>query len=232
MNNETGSLLLAEQREALDLYLDSLYDETERTEEPAVGSVVSLVVAGGRVPPGAAGEEEAPVEGELQPRSLPPNDVGALDDEGKGRLKLLLFNLAGLKMAVPMAEVDGVLDWPEQVENRGGDASLLLGVLPDRGEKIPVIDLARLIIPQRLRVRQKQLPFERILLIGGRRWGLACNGVAEVVTVDDSAVNWRTERLTRKWLAGTIAGHGSALLDTVALVRLLERRKEASVERS
>ena len=219
MSNETGQQkMLAAERQALDLYLESLYEEEAEGE---VAPVMALVPndrkerGAGAVTSRSGSESGKACEGVLME---PEQPVSALDV-----LQVLLFNLSGLKMAIPMSELDGILDWPEHLREAPRGVPCCIGMLPVRGRDIPVIDLARVIVPARLRAGRANVGFERLLLIGARRWGLACHGVGEVVTVESSAVNWRTERPNRKWLAGTISSHGSALLDARALEQLLQQ---------
>ncbi len=221
MSNETRQRVLAAEKQALDLYLESLYEE--ETENP--GTVVALVPGTRGRDRGASPMEqqepaarEEPRQGTLLAAERPVSELNLL--------QVLLFDLSGLKMAIPMSELDGILDWPRRLAEAADDDSLCIGVLPTQGAGIPVIDLARLIVPARLRAHRPPAGFERILLVGGRRWGLACHGVGDVVTVESSAVNWRRERPNRKWLAGTISCHGSALLDARALEPLLQRGEE------
>ncbi|GEM_PF-1300212 len=215
---------LAAEKQALDLYLDSLYDDAGTGEEDLSSAVVSLVPESAKIVPDVSAGEMEPLVGELQPRLRQEADAPSRPEQDL--LQVLLFNLSGLKMAISMAELDGVVDWPERLVSVPDNMPLYVGLLQESGRQIPVIDLARLIFPARLRAQQKSSACERILLIGNRRWGLACSGVAEVVTVESSAVNWRRERTTRKWLAGTIGSHGSALLDAAALERLLQQGNE------
>jgi len=220
---------LAAEKQALDLYLDSLYDDAGMEEKSASSAVVSLVPESVKVAPDAPAGEVEPLVGELQLRSrqqAPASSEPEQKQPEQDRLKVLLFNLSGLKMAISMAELDGVVDWPERLVSVPDNMPLYVGLLQENGRQIPVIDLAWLIFPARLREQQKSPAYERILLIGNRRWGLACSGVAEVVSVESSAVNWRKERTTRKWLAGTIGSHGSALLEAAALERLLQQGDE------
>ncbi len=220
---------LAAEKQALDLYLDSLYDDAGTGEEAPSSAVVSLVPESAKIVPDVSAGEMEPLVGELQPRSRQEADAPSSLEQKQPEqdlLQVLLFNLSGLKMAISMAELDGVVDWPERLVSVPDNMPLYVGLLQESGRQIPVIDLARLIFPARLRAQQKSSACERILLIGNRRWGLACSGVAEVVSVESSAVNWRKERTTRKWLAGTIGSHGSALLDAAALERLLQQGDE------
>ncbi len=218
MSHETRQRMLAAERQALDLYLESLYEE--ETESP--GRVITLVPDGckeANTKEVAVVRSQVPREEPIQGRLLEPEEPVTEPDV----LQVLLFNLSGLKMAIPMGELDGIIDWPGELQQAPEGIPFCLGALPMQRHKLPVIDLARLIVPARLRAHRPQSSFERILLIGDRCWGLACHGVGEVVTVESSAVNWRSERPNRKWLAGTISSHGSALLDAVALERLLQQ---------
>ncbi len=214
MNNEMRQKGLAAENQALDLYLESLYEE--ETEER--GKVIALVTEDSR-------EQGLPAEQSRQGLDETGSEILPASDDGESELdvlQVLLFNLSGLKMAIPMNDLDGIIDWPEKLADADAEIPFCIGMLSSPGQGIPVIDLARLIVPARLRAHRPAIDFERILLIGGRKWGLACHGVGDVVTVESSAVNWRNERPNRKWLAGTISSYGSALLDAIALERLLQ----------
>ncbi len=221
MKKANNEQVMASENQALDLYLGSLYNDS-----PAMGE-------GGGCP-----APVTPVDGadEIEDGTKDPvdeNRTGAhegsvtlsegMESPHKNPMKVLLFNLCGLKMAISMDDLDDIEKLPENLAAVPKNMPLYLGLLQTGNRRIPVVDLARLILPERLREQHNSSSFQQILIVGGHHWGLACNEVGEVATIDASMVNWRIERKTRKWLAGTIGSFGSALLDTVALQYLLKQ---------
>jgi purine-binding chemotaxis protein CheW len=132
-------------------------------------------------------------------------------------------------MAIPLVELDGILDWSDNLTPMPGRAPWYLGLLSSRGKTTPVIDLSQLVIPKNIREQQKQkeeLSLGRVILIGDSSWGLACNSVSEVITLQPDQVRWRSSRTRRKWLAGTVIEHMCAMLDAEGLVHLLKSGRE------
>lgn len=137
----------------------------------------------------------------------------------------LLFQAAGLTLAIPLAELNGILTWSDRVTPMPGHAEWFLGVLAQREQQIKVIDTALLVIPpERRATRGTAALVERlryIVLIEGGKWGLACDRVTQVITVLPDKVKWRGNRSKRPWLAGTLVEHMCALLDARAFAHML-----------
>lgn len=141
----------------------------------------------------------------------------------------LLFKLSGLSMAIPLIELDGILEWTDSLTELPNRSPWYLGLLDNRGKTLPVIELAQLVLPQKL--REKNIAagggaLNRIILIGDSSWGIACDSVSEVITLKPDEVRWRSSRTKRRWLAGTVIDHMCALLDAEGLVDLLGSGKE------
>ncbi|MEW6353561.1 MAG: chemotaxis protein CheW [Pseudomonadota bacterium] len=133
----------------------------------------------------------------------------------------LLFKTAGLSLALPLAELNGILAWPQTVTPLPGHASFFLGMTAQRGVQTKIIDIAQLIMPARYVFSSSERP-RYLALIGGQQWGLACDSVAEVVTLDSHQVRWRARRVNQPWLAGTLVERLCALLDAEELVKMLQ----------
>lgn len=145
----------------------------------------------------------------------------------------LLFKLSGLSMAIPLIELDGILEWPDLMTALPNRSPWYLGLLDNRGKTLPVIELAQLVLPQKLRDKhaaEHDTTLNRIILIGDSNWGIACDSVSEVVTLQPDEVRWRSSRTKRKWLAGTVIDHMCALLDAEGLVDLLGSGREESAD--
>ncbi|MDP1708233.1 MAG: chemotaxis protein CheW [Gammaproteobacteria bacterium] len=179
---------LVDQAQALDVYLRSLLSEQPLpVEAPACVAVA----------------QQVPVKAEEPP--------SALTD---GPFQVLLFSVAGLTLAVPLAELHGVLTWSKGITPLPGHAPFFLGVRVHLGCNVKVIDTGALIAPRQRRPEEMNL--RHIILIGGGEWGLACEDIGEVITLRAQDVRWRSARTERPWLVGTVTAHLSALLDTQA----------------
>lgn len=132
----------------------------------------------------------------------------------------LLFKAAGLPLALPLTELNGILAWPHTVTPLPGHAPFFLGVTAQRGVQTKIIDIAQLIMPARCAFSSSERP-RYLTLIGNQQWGLACDSVAEVVTLAPHHVRWRAQRVKQPWLAGTLVERLCALLDAEELVNML-----------
>lgn len=191
------------EKDALSVYFEALLREPQlEIAEPIVESVVEAPVA--PVVEVAPVEAPAILQAEGQPQW------------GEETFQALLFRVAGLTLAVPLVELSGVQEWEEgKVTPMPGRVPWYLGLMLYRERNVPVVDTAQLVMPED---RQSGLtPWQErlrhVVFIGDGRWGLACDELAQVVTLRPDEVRWRTSRTKRRWLAGTVIEHMCALID-------------------
>jgi purine-binding chemotaxis protein CheW len=218
---QTRMQTLVDERQALDLYLEALLREVpdDVEDEPAPAVAVEpprpAVVATTQTAPATAATV------------TPTPQAAPVPVWGQRRFQAMLFRVAGLTLAVPLAELSGVQEWSASpVTPLPRHVDWFLGLVRYRGRSVPVVDTALLVLPQDRRTLLSGTPderFTRIVFIGEGDWGLACDAVAEVVTLDPDQVRWRTSRTTRAWLAGTVIEHMCALIEPSAFARLLTR---------
>jgi chemotaxis signal transduction protein len=139
--------------------------------------------------------------------------------------QVLLFAVAGLKTAVPLSELNGIVEWgDEYITEMPGHKPWYLGIIQNQGKNVPVIDTLQQVVPK------KRWPanytntrkFKHIILIDDGRWGLACETVLEVLTLKTDSVKWRSTRTKRRWLMGTVIEHMCALLDSSEFATMLK----------
>lgn len=139
--------------------------------------------------------------------------------------QILMFNIAGLNLAVPLVELSGVLEWPDTVTEMPGHATFFLGLVQHHGHQVPIIDLAQIIFPEeklsKISTKNRLHSINKIVLIDNAKWGLACDSVQQVLKIEPEQVRWRVKQHTRRWLAGTVIDHMCALLDSTQLAELL-----------
>ncbi len=245
---------LVDQKLALSIFLDALLHEAPAAEPamqaaeppaaslpvqepPAVALLKPVLVPPTLQPEAPAPALETPLPEPVVPDTrpvtesrLPAAEVGVQrPDWAASPFQILLFKVAGLGLAVPLIELNGILEWTDEVTPLPGHAEFYLGLLHHRERSVPVVDPARLVLPadrQAALVGDPRERVSRIVLIDEGRWGLACDEVSEVVTVRPDQVRWRSSRTRRRWLAGTVVDHMCALLDTRAFAQLLASGRE------
>lgn len=226
MSNKHPSLI--EQNQALSAYFDALLREEPEEQAQTEAALQEVQEAPVIAPPVVApvdiptvqekpAEVEAPVE---QPQ--PEEGTPAWAEQ---EFQALLFKVGGLTLAVPLAELNGIQVWhSEKVTPMPGHVEWYLGLMNYRERSVPVIDTARLVLPEDKLARLTQQPAERltrIVFIDDGRWGLACDQVDEVITLTEEQVRWRSSRTKRRWLAGTVVEHMCAIIDPPAFAEML-----------
>ncbi|RMG56698.1 MAG: chemotaxis protein CheW [Gammaproteobacteria bacterium] len=220
-------ITLVEQHHALDAYLDSLLAEaTEPVAETPEPAVALQVVVDQPAPVEAPAEPALSEVAHPAPEAVPRPEPATRPDWAEGRFQCLIFHVQGLKLAVPLARLNGILPWDEDITRLPGRAPHLVGLVKSHGETVRVVDTTRLVLPPdrqppAIGEAGREAP-SHIILVGQRRWGLSCDGLADTVTLEPDAVHWRGSRGKRPWLAGTVIDHMCALLDTDAFVDILE----------
>ena len=222
------NLVMLDQQLALSAYLDALLTpapevETQPQPEPEPQPETRTAPAPVPVPaPPAPAVEPAPAPAspaETVPATTPQPDWA------EGEFQCLLFQVAGLTLAVPLARLSGVIPWDDGVlTEMPNHSSWFLGLREHQGQRARMVDVAAVVLPA---PQYRQLPaadsgrLGRVVMIDDNRWGLACDAVGEVITLNRDDVRWRSDKSRRPWLAGTVLEQMCALLDTDALARML-----------
>ncbi len=218
---------LEEQQVALTSYLSALLQDVPDFEEPQPGVVeipphAPPVVA--EVPEAPALVEPPPAASEQAESALDVATETGLPEWAQERFQCLVFQVAGLSLAVPLTKLNGVISWQEGVTPMPNRSALFLGLLRHQQRNVKVVDTALMVLPEGRQPATLAPAAERvahIILLDEGRWGLACDQIGEVLTLDPDDVRWRSAQGKRPWLAGTVLKHLCALLDADAFVELL-----------
>ena len=153
---------------------------------------------------------------------LPPKVVAGRPEWGEQRFECLLFDVAGLTLAVPLVCLGTIHSLEGQtLTPLFGQPDWFLGMLKTHSGNIKVIDTARWVMPERYRDEfRDNLSF--VITIQGFDWGLAVHKVDRSIHLHPDQIKWRSLRTQRPWLAGTVIEHMCALLDVAALAELIE----------
>ncbi len=133
----------------------------------------------------------------------------------------LLFDVAGLTLAVPLVSLGSIYPLEgQELTPLFGQPDWFLGILPCQAGNLKVLDTARWVMGERYRDDFRD-GLQYVISVQGYEWGLAVHSVSRSIRLDPREVKWRSQRTQRPWLAGTVIDHMCALLDVAALAELI-----------
>lgn len=232
---------LQDQQVALTSYLAALLQDVPdyvEESEPAPAPVAAPIAEAPPPAPEVMVPAEAPVimeppapapqaEAGPQPVAAAPVEPQAAPgtpEWARSQFQCLVFNVAGLALAVPLTKLSGVVPWPEDITPMPNRSALFLGLTRHQGRNVKVVDTALMVLPdnrQPASLAPAEERLQHLILLDEGRWGLACDSIGEVLTLEPEDVRWRGSQGKRPWLAGTVLKHLCALLDADAFVELL-----------
>ena len=184
-------------------------------EAPPVQPVVAPapVAAEVRIAEAVPAEPVVPVQAPVQ----------AQPDWSRQPFECLLFDVAGLTLAVPLVSLGTIYPLEgHELTPLFGQPDWFLGLLPCQSGNLRVLDTARWVLADRYREEFRE-GLQYVISVEGFEWGLAVHQVNRSIRLDPSEVKWRGERSQRPWLAGTVIEHMCALLDVRALAELIAK---------
>jgi purine-binding chemotaxis protein CheW len=138
----------------------------------------------------------------------------------QSRFDVLLFQVSGLTLAVPLISLGQILPMSDTLTPLFGQADWFMGLQQTPIGKIRVVNTAKFVMPERYHADfVKNAKY--VVSINGVPWGLAVDSVNQPISLEPHAVKWRTNRSQRPWLAGTVKEHMCALLDIPVFGKLL-----------
>lgn len=219
---------LVDEKLAISLFLDSLLRETDEVPEidaPVAKVAVEVVPVDTPVIIDEPSTPEIPAPKVEVAVSENTETSSNVPEWANQPFQILLFEVAGLKLAVPLIELSSVIEWNDSVTEMPGSADFYMGILQHLNYRVAVIDTAKMVLPVK---KQSELidddarkRVKHIVLIDDYNWGLACDKIGEVITVKPDEVRWRSLKSSRKWLAGTVIDHMCALLNSEAFADML-----------
>ena len=147
INEKQDVPTMVEHEQALKVYIDALLLEPavdmpveEKQEAPSVGTRIEAEIG-----------TESQVDQEVAAQTEKEDGSFASDEA----LECLLFKVAGsLTLAVPLVRLSGILQWNGETTQVPGHAEWFLGLVPNRGRQVKVIDMAKFVIPENHKSRQ------------------------------------------------------------------------------
>ncbi|WNO61774.1 chemotaxis protein CheW [Rheinheimera sp. MMS21-TC3] len=140
-----------------------------------------------------------------------------------GRFQALFFELAGLKVAVPLKELGGIHKLG-RVNSLFAKPQWFKGVMLYREQKINIVDTACWVMPEKYdQQMQQQLNYQYVIMLGQSNWGICCESLVNTFVLEQEDVKWRQVEGKRPWMAGVIKEHMCVLLDVDVMIDLLNR---------
>lgn len=151
------------------------------------------------------------------------NNLPILDWQHHAGVECLLFDVQGLKLAVPLVHLGGVAKLEQDLTPIPGQAAWCLGVYRYQEQSIIVVDSARYLMPERCPKGVSLAP-RYIIKLAHQPWALTCQGIVTTHGFIADEIKWRGENSKRPWLAGTIISEMCALLDIHGLLETLQEK--------
>jgi purine-binding chemotaxis protein CheW len=141
----------------------------------------------------------------------------------KGEFQVLLFEVAGMTLAVPLTELGGIHQI-ESVNPLFGKPAWFKGVLLHRDEKYNVVDTAKWVMPEKSAEKLAgSTKYQYLILLGESGWGLGCESLVATETLLPDEVKWRNVEGSRPWLSGMIKKKMCALVNVQQLINMLNQ---------
>lgn len=134
---------------------------------------------------------------------------------------VLLFDVCGLKLAVPMEALGKIIKVDHETNQLIGRPDWFIGAYTDNDQHLYVVDTAKYIMPEKGFDLEEQ-GFDYVIQLQRSKWTLACKTVHSTVRIEPEQVKWRSQKGKRQWLSGTVVDHMCALIHVNSLIDLLD----------
>lgn len=151
-----------------------------------------------------------------------------IPDWGRQGFAVLLFDVAGIKMAAPLHALGGICLIENNLQSVVVQADWFMGLLRWNDRNLRVIDTARFVMPERTKDNSHRAHYQSVIVLGDSHWALAVDQANESTQLSSQDVRWKHLLGTRPWLAGTLLNRLCALVDVDSLTGLLEEADHSS----
>lgn len=188
------------------------------------------VVAKAKVEPSTIAQVEVETKVEAVQDTQPVPATAIVEEKIEEPFQALFFEVAGLKLAVPLQDLGGIHNLTE-VTSLFGKPEWFKGVMVNRERKLNVVESARWVMPEKYDEALKaKLNYKYLIMLGESDWGLAAEKLVTTQYIKPEEVKWRKQPGKRPWLFGTIKEKMCALLHVEDLIAMLEKGVDARNE--
>ncbi|HEC16946.1 MAG TPA: chemotaxis protein CheW [Sedimenticola sp.] len=216
--HKNPNVRLSEPDQEVASYLQVLLNEVEEYREPVESAAPAPCPQ--EAPAGVQVPEVPDADQPLVPEeSREPGPV--IPAWAREPFQCLLFEIEGLRFAVPLSELNSIAEWKEELTCLPGQPQWHHGILEHRGRKVGVVNTARLLMPERAAADDLADTPSHVLVFGGDAWGLMCHRLLSPVMLEPGDVRWSSRRGNRRWMAGVLPDQLCVLLDLDVLREML-----------
>ena len=141
----------------------------------------------------------------------------------KEEFQVLLFEVAGMTLAVPLTELGGIHQI-ETINPLFGKPAWFKGVFLHREEKYNVVDTAKWVMSAKSAEKlAESTKYQYLIVLGESGWGLGCESLITTETLLPDEVKWRNVEGSRPWLSGMIKKKMCALMNVQQLINMLNQ---------
>lgn len=142
--------------------------------------------------------------------------VKRLTDEA---FQTLIFEISGVKMAIPLVELGGIHPFVP-LQHIIGKPDWYAGFVQLKGKQINCIDGAKWLLGDNCHASTTAYQF--IIMLNDTNWGIACHNLVDTVLMVKEEVKWRDTDKKRPWVAGLVKEPMCTMLDTYELISMLD----------
>lgn len=169
--------------------------------------------------------EEVPVatpkvEPKTRPRDL--SQLRVVPTWGRKPFPVLYFTTGSTRFSAPLVLLNSVASWrSDEVVKLPGQPDWHLGIWMHRGERVNLIDLERLLLPEQ--ETYQPMPEQGFVVrMGDGRWGLVCKSLDDLKTLQPDTVRWRKAVPGALWVAGIGVNDLSAVINIQSVLKMIE----------
>lgn len=215
-------------------YLDTLLAEVDAASEdsPATQTKVTTSSAATYIQKQSVRHAQVTTHSDTDPDDIEspsnqPGTVACMPGWASGAFQVLMFEISGVSLGVPLVTLAGILKWSDSACRLPGQPVWHLGVLTHRSQRVVAVDTTWLIMPERIEPDREDpgKTGSHLLLIGEGKYGLLIDKIKTTDRLQNRDVRWRHDSDRRSWLAGIITDQLSVLLNVDALLEKIKQHE-------
>ena len=152
------------------------------------------------------------------------NNFSYLHERAAASFQSIVCVINDTQIAFPLAELGGIHQI-SRIDRIAGKAEWCLGVMDIKGATYNIVDGTRWLIDPKGNVSdaEDESAFQYVILLNDSDWGIACHDLVDTVLCEKENIKWRDPSRSKPWLAGIMKEQMCILLDTFAVVDMLQQ---------
>jgi len=134
-------------------------------------------------------------------------------------LQFLMFKVGDNLLSIPLIKMSSVIDWTDTLTLTclPNEPDWLHGILQHREHNVRIVDSSKVL---QIRNQNKETP-SHILILEGESWGLTCDAIENVISLEYDDIQWN-QHVGNSMTLGTIKDSLASLLSPGGIVQSLQ----------